>query len=310
MLQVLFIFILSVFSFVLLQTINSKKKLLKQNSELAKQCADLQRILKFRGNLASEIAHEIKNPITAILCSAETLDMILADKLDESQRLTLRYIKDYGDNLHKLVSDFLDLSRSESGNMECNMQKLDLEKIIQSVTGLLEAIATRKGVILENVTMGKNISVLADPIHLKQILFNLIHNSIKYTEKNGKVIVNCTSSAEDGKLLISVEDSGKGIAPEKLSLLFDPYVKFENLLPETVIITESGVPQQGTGIGLAICKSLVELHGGKIMVHSVPGKGSVFSFTMTEALNIKSDVGIHNQDKVKSVIQALYPTDL
>lgn len=254
----------------------------KQKQNLEKQVSDLQRILKFRGNLASEIAHEIKNPITAILCSAETLDMILADKLDEDQRLTLRYIKEYGDNLHKLVSDFLDLSRAEAGNMDYSPRKVDLAQTVQSVMGLLEASAARKGVVLKNLTPGKNVCVHSDPVHLKQILFNLIHNAIKYTKKGGEVTVNCTKAAEQRRVQISVEDNGDGISQEKLDTLFDPYVKYENARDETVIITEAGVPQQGTGIGLAICKSLVELGGGQIKVSSVVDQGSIFSFSLED----------------------------
>jgi signal transduction histidine kinase len=275
------------------------KYIKKGKAQLERQINDLKRILKFRGNLASEIAHEIKNPITAILCSAETLDLILADKLDDNQRLTLRYIKEYGDNLHKLVSDFLDLSRAEAGNMDSRPDKVNLSSAVQSVVGLLQAIASRKGIKLLNQTEGKDFYVFCDPVHLKQILFNLIHNGIKFTKKSGQITVSCTKAAESKKVLISVEDNGAGISEEKLKTLFDPYVKYEGAVKETLLITESGVPQTGVGIGLAICKSLVELAGGHIKVSSVPGKGSIFSFTLNDTEAPSNEIQPKNEMEPK-----------
>ena len=247
----------------------------KENKQLDSELNELRRVLKYRGNLASEIAHEIKNPITAILCSAETLDLLMADKLDANQKQSLGYIREFGDNLLKLVSDFLDVSRAEAGNIQSQPKKVDLASVTESVIGLLEASAARKGVKFTNSIESKDMHVYADPVHLKQILFNLLHNAVKFSNKGGEISVRGTKAAEEDKVLVSVEDNGIGIPNERLGELFDPYVKYETRQSAVIDTRNAGV-----GLGLALCKSLVELAGGKILVRSVVGQGSIFSFTL------------------------------
>lgn len=272
MLQALISFLALIVSLLALtRALSDHLKYKKRERELEIRISDLQRMLKFRGNLASEIAHEIKNPITAILCSAETLSLLLDKKLDENHKLSLRYIQEFGENLLKLVSDFLDLSRAEGGNIVGHPQSTDLAKIARSIIGLLEASAARKGVKLTNLIADKKVFVHVDPVHLKQILFNLLHNGIKFTPKGGEVAVRCTLAAEDHKVLISVEDNGAGVPPEKLQSVFDPYVKYE---------TGDNQSGAGAGLGLALCKALVQISGGTIEMQSVLNQGTIISFSL------------------------------
>lgn len=257
---------------------NDHFTLVKRNGELESELSNVKRVLKHRGNLANEIAHEIKNPITAILCSAETLDLLLAQKLDENHRTSLRYIREYGDNLLRLVSDFLDLSRAEGGNIQSNPLQIEVCDICQSIVGLLEASAERKQIKLHNLIQNKGIYVYADPVHVKQILFNLIHNAIKFTRRNGEISVSCTKAAEEGKVMISVEDTGVGMTSEHLEHIFDPYVKYEKAM--SCAVDANQIKQGGVGLGLALSKMLVEASGGEIKVSSVPNQGSIFSFTL------------------------------
>lgn len=230
---------------------------------------EAQRSLRQRGDLANELAHEIKNPLTAILCSAETLDLILRDKVDSDQRQTLKYIKEYGDNLLRLVSDFLDLNRAETGNLRSVPEQVEVWGVVESILGLLQSNAHQKQIELKALCTEKDICAYVDPSHLKQVLFNLVHNAIKFTPTGGEVQVLVRTDFPSPFLTISVKDNGVGIPPEQLESIFDVYARYEQV---------GEVSEPGVGLGLALCKALVELSGGSIEVESSPGVGSVFSF--------------------------------
>ncbi|RMG40499.1 MAG: hybrid sensor histidine kinase/response regulator [Candidatus Dadabacteria bacterium] len=223
----------------------------------------LRRALKDRGDLANEIAHEIKNPITAILCSAETLDLLIGEEIDPMHRQSLRFIKEYGDNLLRLVSDFLDLSRAESGNISASPEMVVVKDVVESVAGLLRSNAMRKQINLRVLITDWELKAYVDPRHIKQVVFNLVHNAIKFTPVGGEVQVEVKSCFPAGEVNISVKDNGPGIPEEKAEKIFNPYIS-------------DGTSDAGAGIGLALCKHLVELAGGRIKLESKEGLGSSF----------------------------------
>jgi signal transduction histidine kinase len=246
------------------------------------QVLDLQSQLQLRGNLANEVAHEIKNPLTAILCSAETLDLLLGPKLDPDHRQSLRYIRDYGENLLRLVSDFLDVSRGESGLLECAPKQLEIEPVIDSVLGLLRANAQRKKIDLTYENACGPVQCWVDGRHFKQVIFNLTHNAIKFTPYSGKVVVRMLTG-EDGHLCIEVEDSGPGIPPEQIPKLFQLYSRYER---------DENRSQVGIGLGLALCKSLVELNKGQISVESKEGQGAKFTVSVPLVAADETTIGV------------------
>ncbi|MBX7143988.1 MAG: response regulator [Oligoflexia bacterium] len=240
----------------------------RETASLELRLQRLQKTLRRRGDLANEIAHEIKNPLTAILCSAETLDLLLGKSMQPEHRQSLVYIKEYGENLLRLVSDFLDVSRAESGHLNCCREKSELGKIAESVIGLLHASAIKKSLDLRFVGAPEAVFCSVDPRQVKQIVFNLVHNAIKFTPGEGRVVVSVDLLSSGDKARIMVQDSGPGIPAQECQRLFELYTRYES---------EETKHNVGVGLGLALTKTLTELNGGEIYVDSTVGVGTSFS---------------------------------
>lgn len=258
----------------LLRAVSDNYAQRKQLRALHQMVDEASRVLKARANLANEVAHEIKNPITAILCSAEALELLIGDKIEDDNRKTLQYIREYGDILLRLISDFLDLSRAEVGKVEASPQPVEVVPCAQSIIGLLQSRAMRKQLTVELRCEDVDLYCLADPRHLKQVLFNLLYNAIKFTPEGGEVEVIISRDPIAPRVLIEVSDTGPGIPYEVQDHLFDLYQRYDHK-------TQS--PDQfdlGTGLGLAVCKNLIELSGGMIAVESQLGIGSCFYFAL------------------------------
>ncbi|MCO6431502.1 MAG: hypothetical protein J5J00_11630 [Deltaproteobacteria bacterium] len=260
----------------------SSRRFRTRIEELERQLLEAESFLSRHGKLANEIAHEIKNPITAILCSAEALELLLGDSLAEDHRKTLRYIKEYGDNLLRLVSNFIDVSRAETGNISANPKPFEIKPVIDSVVGLLSASSERKEIAVKVYCPDERLRAVADPIHIKQIVFNLLHNAIKFTSKQGEIRINIESDFPNPYIKIAVKDNGQGIPGARLQSLFDPYGKCDMHVSGVYAAVAPGV-----GLGLALCKRLVELAGGKIAVESQMNIGTCFEFSLP--LAIESD---------------------
>lgn len=242
------------------------------------QCAELQaqiqqahQLLQQRGDLANEIAHEIKNPLTAILCSAETLDMLIGSGLHEDHRRSLHYIKEYGDNLLRLVSDFLDVSRAESGHISARPEVTTVLPCVESVIGLLRANAIKKNITVHCFSREPLLDTLFDPRHLKQIIFNLMHNALKFTPEDGEIHVVVERDFPHPSIKITVSDNGPGIPPHELERLFKLYSRYEGHAP---------AGSAGVGLGLALCKALAEVNHGTIECESTVGLGTAFRVTV------------------------------
>lgn len=228
----------------------------------------LQKTLRRRGDLANEIAHEIKNPLTAILCSAETLDLLLGKDMQPEHRQSLIYIKEYGESLLRLVSDFLDVSRAESGHLDACREKTDINAIAESVIGLLHANANRKSIDLRIVGAAEPVFCTVDPRQVKQIIFNLCHNAIKFTPSEGRVVVRVEMLDATKQVRILVQDNGPGIPEVECKRLFELYTRYES---------DHTKQNVGVGLGLALTRTLAELNGGAVHVESTVGVGSTFS---------------------------------
>lgn len=240
---------------------------------LHRQVLEAERLLRLRCDLANEIAHEIKNPITAILCSAETLDLLVGPQLEDVHRRSLQYIREYSSNLLRLISDFLDVSVAESGSLKAVPEVVPVVSIINSVLGLLDANAIRKQIKLRSSIKNETLSCFIDPTHFKQLIFNLVHNAIKFTPNGGSVDIIAEEDLSQRHIKIAVRDNGMGIAEEDLSKLFNPYARYEHQSSDSVTDRAVG---EGVGLGLALCKSFCESAGGTVSVESVQGIGTCF----------------------------------
>lgn len=239
----------------------------RETAELRAKICQAQQLLQQRGDLANEIAHEIKNPLTAILCSAETLDMLIGANLHEDHRRSLHYIKEYGDNLLRLVSDFLDVSRAESGHISARPEITTVLPCVESVIGLLRANAIKKNITVHCSSSDPLLDTHFDPRHLKQIVFNLVHNALKFTPEDGEIHVVVERDFPNPVVKITVSDNGPGIPEQELERMFQLYSRYEGHAP-------SG--SAGVGLGLALCKALVEVNNGTIECESRVGFGTAF----------------------------------
>ncbi len=226
----------------------------------------------------ANMSHEIRTPLNGILGMAQVL---AATELDETQQGFLKDIEDSAGALLRIINDILDFSKIEADRLEISMEPMSLRGVLASVAASLGVLAADKGLGLSTeVTEDVPDLLLGDADRLRQVLLNLAGNAIKFTKRGGVVIgVQCVETClppeaaaqhPSQELLFTVSDTGIGIAPQDLERIFEPFTQADGSYTRRF---------GGTGLGLAITKRLVALMGGDIAVESVPGEGSVFTFT-------------------------------
>jgi len=217
-----------------------------------------------KSDFLSSMSHELRTPLNAILGFAQLLESS-APPPTEAQRVSVGRILEAGWYLLKLINEILDLAVIESGRLSISKEPVALGEVLQECRTLVAHQGQARGIQLTFPAFPAPLYVHADRLRLKQILLNLLSNAIKYNQNGGQVEVACASPFP-GRLRLSVRDTGPGLSGPQLAQLFQPF----NRLGQ-----EHG-PEQGTGIGLAMSKLLVELMGGVIGVDSTLGEGSVF----------------------------------
>ncbi len=237
-------------------------------TELEARHKESERLNRLKSEFMASISHELRTPLHTIIGFAELLGEEGEGPLNYKQKRFLHHIYVDSEHLLGLINDVLDLSRIEAGGLHLRTETVGLLKIVAESINSIHPYAESRSVSLR---MGDELdySVRADPMRLRQILNNLVSNGAKFTEPGGHVAV--TAAIEDDFVRITVADTGLGIAPEECTRIFDKFYQ--------VGFTPVGV-REGTGLGLTICKQLVEMQGGKIWVESEPGKGSQFHFTL------------------------------
>lgn len=244
-----------------------------------REAAEYQAATRARSRLAQEVAHELKNPITAILCSAETLEIILASRLEEGEKRCLGYIREYGDMVLRLVSNYLDLSLTDSDFSHGKPETVNVSEAVEGVVGLLQTSALRKNVEMSVEANSDDIWTEIDSRHLRQILFNLVHNAIKFTPAGGTVCVSIGEETQRGIVSIAIRDTGPGMTSEEVEELFN------HQRPQRSR-RRSG---EGTGLGLLLTKRLVEVAKGVISVNSSVGRGSTFSIELPRVVGLRKE---------------------
>ena len=238
--------------------------LLDKNAEL-----ETARYVAERANLAksdflSGMSHELRTPLSAILGFAQLMET--GSPLPTlAQKRSIDQILKAGWYLLELINEILDLALIESGKLSLSLEPVSLTEVMYECEAMVQPQAQRRGISVAFACLDTPFFVKADRTRVKQVLINLLSNAIKYNKVGGTVTVECSASPS-GSMRISVRDTGAGLAPEQLAQLFQPF----NRLGQKANVEE------GTGIGLVVCKRLVELMGGVIGVHSTVGEGCVF----------------------------------
>jgi GAF domain-containing protein/anti-sigma regulatory factor (Ser/Thr protein kinase) len=255
-----------------LRTLAAQSVLAIQNARLFREIEDKSRQLEVASQHKSEflanMSHELRTPLNAIIGFSEVLTERMFGELNEKQAEYLTDIHASGTHLLSLINDILDLSKIEAGRMELELTDFDLPQAIDNALTLVRERAGRQGITLEHSVEERLGEIRGDERKVKQVLLNLLSNALKFTPEGGRVEVR--AGMVDGMAEISVTDTGVGIAPADQEAVFEEFRQ----------VGTSSAKQEGTGLGLALCRKFVELHGGKIWVQSEVGRGSTFTFTI------------------------------
>jgi PAS domain S-box-containing protein len=220
-----------------------------------------------KNEFLSRMSHELRTPLNAVLGFAQLVDM---EATTDGEREASAHIIKAGHHLLALIDEVLDISRIEAGHMLLSVEPVNVADVITEVLALTRSLAVERGIRVPASTAADcGCFVRADRQRLKQVLLNLVVNAIKYNRDGGAVVVTC-DHVGDGKVQVTVTDTGAGMAAADLERLFTP---FERLGAEQSTV-------EGTGLGLALSKRLVDAMGGTITVHSEPGQGSSFSIEL------------------------------
>lgn len=228
--------------------------------------------LEFKNRFLSHVSHELRTPLTCIHQYVTLLLDGLAGPLVPEQGDHLKTVLKSVNQLHAMIRDLLEATRAESGKMRVEPRCVSVGDLIQQAAAMMRPTAQEKKIGLE-VGLDHRIPLVhADPDRVLEILINLMDNALKFTPPDGAVVVKaCMVETDPGKVYLSVSDTGRGISAEAKALIF------ERLFQDPDIIDSH---RTGLGLGLYICKELVQLQGGKIWVSSDPGHGSTFTFTL------------------------------
>lgn len=242
----------------------SNQALAQAKEELENAYHKLEELDQMKTQFFANISHELRTPLTLILAPVGTLIEEENKKSPEDRRKGFEVIQDNALRLLKLVNHLLDLMKIDSEKFDLNVRKVHVESLIREIQDSITPLAKQKGLELDFKTEDA-LNASFDRDQIEKVLLNLIYNAIKFTDKGGKIIVKTQKILEE--LEITVEDNGIGIAPEMLDKIFDRFTQAH---------TGTARRYEGTGVGLALCKELVKLHGGSISVQSELGKGSIF----------------------------------
>jgi len=239
------------------------------SEELGRLYQQIEAANRHKSEFLANMSHELRTPLNAIIGFSEVLNERMFGELNEKQAEYLHDIHASGHYLLSLINDILDLSKIEAGRMELELSTFDLPLAIGNAVTLVSERAARHGIRLEQDIDPRLGHFTGDERKLKQILLNLLSNGIKFTPHNGGITLKAMPAPS--AVEISVSDTGMGIAAEDQEIIFEEFRQAR---------TDGARKIEGTGLGLALARKFVELHGGKIWVDSEPGKGSTFTFRL------------------------------
>jgi GAF domain-containing protein len=256
----------------ILKTFATQSALAIQNArlfhEIERKSRQLEAASQHKSEFLANMSHELRTPLNAVIGFSEVLTERMFGELNEKQDEYVRDINASGTHLLSLINDILDLSKIEAGRMELELADFHLPQAIDNALVLVRERALRRGITLEQSIDARLGEIRGDERNVKQVLLNLLSNAIKFTPEGGRVGVR--AELVDEHVEVAVSDTGVGIAPEDHEAVFEEFRQ----------VGTAEKKAEGTGLGLALARKFIELHGGRIWVKSQVGVGSTFTFTI------------------------------
>ncbi|MFC9709030.1 ATP-binding protein [Paenibacillus sp. NPDC056933] len=251
-----------------------------------KQAEELKKVDKQKDEFLANTSHELRNPLHAIINMAQSIIIRRSSKLDAPDHEDLMLITKVGQRMSHLLNDLIDITLLKEGRITLDTTSVSLPAVAKGVVHMLNYMTVNKNVKLQNEIHDSLPNVAADENRLAQIMFNLVHNALKYTKEGS---VSLRAETQNEVVYVHIMDTGIGINEEMQQKIFSPYEQADSS------ITSQG---SGLGLGLSICKKLVELHGGTLELKSVLGQGSVFTFSLPLAEAIPAIKGLKNGEVI------------
>ncbi|NEP82644.1 MAG: response regulator, partial [Okeania sp. SIO3B3] len=274
----------------------AEAKLKQTNEELA-------RATRLKDEFLASMSHELRTPLNAILGMSEALQEQVFGKIDEQQLKALQTIEYSGSHLLELINDILDVAKIESGCIELHCTQVSIYHLCQSSITFVKQLALKKQIQLETKLPPNLPELLVDERRIRQALINLLNNAVKFTPNGGRVTLSvsfkqCFPSSDisdfprQNYIQIAVKDTGIGITAENIKKLFQPFIQIDSALNREY---------NGTGLGLALVKRIVDLHGGQVGVNSEVGVGSCFTMDLpcSATINYSVESETHPETRIE-----------
>lgn len=244
-----------------------KHKKLERELIMARETANAAN--RSKTEFMANMTHELRTPLNAILGFSELMAREIAGKVNKTQKAFLNDINESGQLLLSLINDILDLSKIEAGKIELDYSLIKIRDLIERSQLFIRGKAIEKSIKMVTEIEDNVNNVFADEVRIKQVIVNLLSNSVKFTPSGG--VITISAKKRDNHIEIAVKDTGKGIRKKDLSKLFQPFIQLD---------PDPELKKEGTGLGLALSKKIVELHGGKIRAESKWKEWCRFTFTL------------------------------
>ncbi|WP_340818451.1 PAS domain S-box protein [Methanolobus sp. WCC4] len=229
---------------------------------------------RIKSEFLANMSHELRTPLNSVIGFSDLLGVTIKEDITEKQLGYINHINKSGRHLLELINDILDISKIEAGKMELELERLHASEVLNEVRESVLPLAQKKNITIRIPENHNNGEIIADRLKLQQIMLNLLSNAIKFTPDNGEVSISL--SKKNDKTEFSVADTGIGIPKDKQEDIFNPFTQVDASFKRKY---------EGTGLGLALVRQFVEMHGGEIWLESEEGKGSTFTFTINDRIN-------------------------
>ncbi|QLY82348.1 HAMP domain-containing histidine kinase [Clostridium intestinale] len=279
--------VVTIFAYIL-STVNFKnfykdfinnKEIIKKRSELEEINKKLIEHEKLRGDFFANISHELRTPINVIYSAEQVMELNLKKSQGYDMSKYLKMVKQNSFRLIRIISNLIDITKIDALSFDVKFRNLNIVKIVEDITISVAEFIENKGLTVIFDTSIEEKVIACDPDLIERIMLNLLSNSVKFTKRGGSILVSIY--LEEDKVCISVKDSGIGIPDNMKEIIFDRFIQVDKSTTKNC---------EGSGIGLSLVKSLVEIHKGTISLNSVISKGSEFIIYLPDELCFKEDV--------------------